>query len=94
MPTYVVTAAVGRLSASQKQAVVEKISQVHSQEGGNVPEWLVQVVFNEIQAGNHFINKRLVPADQVWVIGNPWVSDMIIYRQYRLYSVFKIRIIH
>ncbi len=67
MPTYVVTVATGRFDASQKQAMVDRITQIHSQEGGNVPQYLVQVIFNEVTAGNHFINKRLVPADQVWV---------------------------
>ncbi len=68
MPTYTVTATSNRLSPSEKQSIVNAITQIHSQEG-RAPEYLVQVIFNELSAGNHFINKRPVPADQMWVNG-------------------------
>ena len=70
MPTYVCTAAANLFNPTQKQAIVDRISRIHSQEGGNVPEYLVQVIFNETQPGNHFINKQLVPPDQVWIRGD------------------------
>lgn len=70
MPTYVVTTHPNRLSTSQKAAIVAKISEIHSVEGGGVPQWLVQVIFNEVPSGNWFINKRLVPTDQIWVRGD------------------------
>ncbi|KAK5170959.1 uncharacterized protein LTR77_004103 [Saxophila tyrrhenica] len=69
MPTYTCTCSAGRLSPTEKQSIVNSITKVHSEEGGNVPQYLVQVVFNELAPGNHFINKRLVPKDQLWVNG-------------------------
>lgn len=59
----------GRWNASQKQDMVNLITAIHAKEGGNVPQYLVQVIFNELQSGNHFINKRPVPAQQIWVNG-------------------------
>lgn len=70
MPTYVCTTSTGRLNSTQKQEVVQRITQIHAKEGGNVPEYLVQVIFNEVAPGNWFINKREVPGDQVWIRGD------------------------
>lgn len=47
--------------------MVDIITAIHAKEGGNVPQYLVQVVFHELKPGNHFINKRPVPAEQIWV---------------------------
>lgn len=69
MPTYVVTTRKGRLDHSSRQEIVNRITQIHSQEGGNVPQWLVQVVFKELEPGNIFINKRNAD-DQVWIRGD------------------------
>jgi phenylpyruvate tautomerase PptA (4-oxalocrotonate tautomerase family) len=44
MPTYVVTTSLDRYTAEQKQKVVETISRIHSEEAGNVPQFLVQVM--------------------------------------------------
>ena len=70
MPTYVVTTHQNRLDATQKQSVVNAISQIHSEEGGNVPQYLVQVIFKSVEEGSWFINKQLVPKDQIWVRGD------------------------
>ena len=70
MPTYVCTVAKDRLNADQKTEIVKRLSKVHSQEGGGVPEYLVQVIFNELEPGNHFINKRPVSEDQIWIRGD------------------------
>lgn len=69
MPTYVCTTATGRLTKDQKEEIVQKVSRIHSQEGGNVPEWLVQVIFKEVERGNIYINKRNAD-DQVWIRGD------------------------
>ena len=69
MPTYVCTTSTGRLNKEQKEQIVQKVTRVHSQEGGNVPEWLVQVIFKEVERGNIYINKRNAD-DQVWIRGD------------------------
>ena len=69
MPTYVCTTTTDRLNKTQKEQIVQKVTQVHAQEGGNVPEWLVQVIFKEVERGNIFINKRNAD-DQVWIRGD------------------------
>ena len=69
MPTYTCTSTSGRLSSSEKQKLVNRITKIHSQEGGNVPEYLVQVIFHTLPPGDHFINKSLVPKDQIWING-------------------------
>ncbi|KAK3705103.1 hypothetical protein LTR37_013470 [Vermiconidia calcicola] len=69
MPTYVCTSAAGLFTASQKSDIVERLTRIHSEEG-KAPQYLVQVVFNELAPGNHFINKRPVPNQQVWIRGD------------------------
>ena len=69
MPTYVCTTSTGRLNKEQKEQIVQRVTRVHSQEGGNVPEWLVQVIFKEVERGNIYINKRNAD-DQVWIRGD------------------------
>jgi phenylpyruvate tautomerase PptA (4-oxalocrotonate tautomerase family) len=69
MPTYVCTTTSGRLNKRQKEQIVQNVTRIHSQEGGNVPEWLVQVIFKEVERGNIFINKRNAD-DQVWIRGD------------------------
>lgn len=69
MPTYVVTTTANRLGPLQKQAIVQNVTRIHSQEGGNVPEWLVQVIFREVEKGSIYINKRNQD-DQIWIRGD------------------------
>lgn len=69
MPTYIVTTTTGRLKREQKEAIVQNVTRIHSQEGGNVPEWLVQVIFKEVARGDVYINKRNAD-DQIWIRGD------------------------
>lgn len=69
MPTYVCTTASNRLTANQKQAIVNVLATAHSEET-NVPPYIVQVIFNEMLPGQHFINGHPVPRDQVWIRGD------------------------
>lgn len=69
MPTYVVTTTPSRLTRDQKQIIVNNISRIHSQEGGNVPEWLVQVIFKTVEKGDIYINKQPFD-DQIWIRGD------------------------
>lgn len=70
MPTYVVSTHSDLFDVAQKGEIVKKISQIHSEEGGNVPQFLVQVIFNEVKEGNWFVNKMPVPSEQIWIRGD------------------------
>ena len=69
MPTYICTVAPARFTDAQKKAVVEAITNVHSEEG-KAPAHLVHVVFSEVAPSNRFINRRPVSADDVWIHGH------------------------
>jgi phenylpyruvate tautomerase PptA (4-oxalocrotonate tautomerase family) len=66
MPTYVCSAATGRLTTDQKAEIVRSITAIHHEETG-APRYLVQVIFYDVAPGNHYIAGRPAPADQIWV---------------------------
>ena len=66
MPVYFCTAAEGRLKQDQKGEIAEAITKIYNEETG-APRYLVQVIFNEITPGNHFISGQVGSADQIWV---------------------------
>lgn len=66
MPTYVCTAAAGRLSPEQKKKIVNVLTTVHSEEA-HTGRFIVQVIFHEVQPGQHFINEIPVTSDQIWI---------------------------
>jgi phenylpyruvate tautomerase PptA (4-oxalocrotonate tautomerase family) len=66
MPTYVCTAAVGRLTPVQKTEIVRRITAIHHEETG-APRYLVQVIFYDVTPDSHYVAGRLAPADQIWV---------------------------
>jgi phenylpyruvate tautomerase PptA (4-oxalocrotonate tautomerase family) len=66
MPTYVCSAAKGRLTSDQKSEIVRSITAIHHEETG-APRYLVQVIFCDIAPGSHYIAGRPAPADQIWV---------------------------
>jgi len=66
MPTYVCTAAVGRLTPVQKTEIVRSITAIHHEETG-APRYLVQVIFYDVAPDSHYVAGRLAPADQIWV---------------------------
>lgn len=70
MPTYIVNTSPNRLSMGVKQSIVDALTRIHSEEGGGVPQYLVQVMFNEVLPENRYINKKQVPNDQVWIRGD------------------------
>ena len=49
MPTYIVTAPQGRLSAAQKTMLAEEITRVHCEITG-APSYFAQVIFHDIPA--------------------------------------------
>ena len=66
MPTYVCSAATGRLTSDQKAEIVRRITAIHHEETG-APRYLVQVIFCDVAPGSHYIAGRPAPADQIWV---------------------------
>src|ERR671918_1458182 len=66
MPTYVCSAATGRLTSDQKAEVVRRITAIHHEETG-APRYLVQVIFYDVAPGSHYIAGRPAPAGQIWV---------------------------
>ena len=66
MPTYVCSAATGRLTPIQKTEIVRGITAIHHEETG-APRYLVQVIFHEVALGNHYVAGRPAPSDQIWI---------------------------
>jgi phenylpyruvate tautomerase PptA (4-oxalocrotonate tautomerase family) len=72
MPTYVCTAAAGRLSTPAKTSIAKALTTVHSEEA-NTPRFVISVIFQELPGknkGNYFINETAVDADQIWIRGD------------------------
>ena len=69
MPTYVCSAAIGRLTPVQKAEIVRGITAIHHEETG-APRYLVQVIFYDVAPGSHYVAGQLAPADQIWVRGD------------------------
>ena len=69
MPTYVCSAAGGRLTPVQKAEIVRSITAIHHEETG-APRYLVQVIFHDVAPGNHYFAGRPAPADQICIRGD------------------------
>ena len=69
MPTYVCSAATGRLTPIQKTEIVRSITAIHHEETG-APRYLVQVIFYDLAPDSHYVAGQLAPADQIWVRGD------------------------
>ena len=68
MPTYVVTAAAGRLSKQQKCDLAASITRIHCQVTG-APAYFAQVLFNDVPEGNYFIAGKPLTEDIVFIHG-------------------------
>ncbi|MGX6999409.1 tautomerase family protein [Caballeronia sp. KNU42] len=69
MPTYIVSAAVGRLSADVKQRIAEDITRIHNQATG-AQSFFAQVIFNDVPHGNHFVGGSPLRTEQIFVHGH------------------------
>lgn len=69
MPTYIVSAATGRLSADLKQRIAEDITRIHNQATG-AQAFFAQVIFNEVPHGNHFMGGNSLRSEQIFVHGH------------------------
>jgi phenylpyruvate tautomerase PptA (4-oxalocrotonate tautomerase family) len=54
VPTYVCSAAAGRLTSDQKAEIVRSITAIHHEETG-APRYLVQVIFYDVAQGGCYI---------------------------------------
>ena len=68
MPTYVVTAAAGRLSQQQKNDLAASITRIHCAVTG-APAYFAQVLFNDVAEGNYFIAGKPLSEDIVFIHG-------------------------
>ena len=69
MPTYIVTAPQGRLSAAQKTMLAEEITRVHCEMTG-APSYFAQVIFHDVPDGNYFVGgKPIKGLDHVYLHG-------------------------
>lgn len=68
MPTYVVTAPAGRLSPTQKEALAQRITDIHCQRTG-APAYFAQVLFTDVTPGNYFLGGKPLKDDNIFVHG-------------------------
>jgi phenylpyruvate tautomerase PptA (4-oxalocrotonate tautomerase family) len=68
MPTYIVTAAEGRLSNEEKAGIARAITRSHAEVTG-APASFAQVIVQEVRPGNHFVGGALLDADHLFVHG-------------------------
>jgi phenylpyruvate tautomerase PptA (4-oxalocrotonate tautomerase family) len=69
MPTYVCKSMKGRLSADQKTKIARLITGIHADVTG-APAYFAQVIFEEIEKGNHFIGGAPLKHDHIFVHGH------------------------
>jgi phenylpyruvate tautomerase PptA (4-oxalocrotonate tautomerase family) len=66
MPSFVCSAATGRLTPVQKTEIVCTITAIYHEETGG-PCYMVQMIFHDVAPGNHYLAGRPAPADQIWI---------------------------
>jgi phenylpyruvate tautomerase PptA (4-oxalocrotonate tautomerase family) len=69
MPTYVCTAAAGRLTPAQKTEIVDSITTIHHEETG-AARYFVLVILQDVAPGSCYLGNRPAPADQIWIRGD------------------------
>lgn len=69
MPTYVCTTSAGYLTQDQRADIARLITVVHGEETGG-PRYLVQVLFQELAEGSHYIAGEIAPLSQMWIRGD------------------------
>jgi phenylpyruvate tautomerase PptA (4-oxalocrotonate tautomerase family) len=68
MPTYVCSLAEGFVNDSQKAAIAEAVTRVHSEETG-APSYFVQVVIEEKKPADRFLGGSRA-SGQIWIRGD------------------------
>lgn len=68
MPTYVVTAPAGRLTATQKDQLAARVTHIHCQLTG-APAYFAQVLFSDVAPGNYYLAGKPLREDNIFVHG-------------------------
>ncbi len=68
MPTYSCIAAKGLLNETQKSDIARVVTAAHAEITG-APAYFAQVIFQEIQEGDHFIGGKPLRHDHLFVYG-------------------------
>ncbi len=68
MPTYTCSAARGLLDDDRKAAVALAVTRAHAEVTG-APPYFAQVIFDDVEPGNHFIGAVPLEHDHVFVHG-------------------------
>lgn len=68
MSTYLCHARLDRLTDAQKGEIAEAFTRIHNEVTGG-PAFFVQVIFQNVGAGDHFIGGAPVAEDQAWIHG-------------------------
>ena len=69
MPTYSCISANALLNAAQKKAIAVAITKAHAEVTG-APPYFAQVVFSQINEGDHFVGGNALRHDHVFVYGS------------------------
>lgn len=80
MPTYTCTSAEGLLDAAGKARIAEAITRAHAEVTG-APRHFAQVIFDEVRAGNHFVDGAPLAHDHVFVYGRIRAGRSAVDRQ-------------
>jgi phenylpyruvate tautomerase PptA (4-oxalocrotonate tautomerase family) len=68
MPSYYCISPAGFLDQSKKAAIAKEITRIHNSVTG-AASFFAQVIFREIEKGNHFMGGNLLSGDQIFVHG-------------------------
>jgi phenylpyruvate tautomerase PptA (4-oxalocrotonate tautomerase family) len=69
MPTYTVSTAANRLTPRQKTLIAQEITRIHKAVTG-AHAFFAQVVFKEIESGNHFVGGKPLQHDLIYLHGH------------------------
>jgi phenylpyruvate tautomerase PptA (4-oxalocrotonate tautomerase family) len=69
MPTYVVTAAAGRLKQPHKAAIAETITRIHNEVTG-APSFFAQVIFHQVAPEDWFVGGAPLDRETLFVHGH------------------------
>lgn len=66
MPTYLCWSRAGKLANDQRARIATAITEIHH-EVALAPRYFVQVIFNDLEPGSHFVGGKEASPDHIWV---------------------------